>query len=90
MQRCMTCSSVMTPTETTCLACGTAIKTDDKKAKTARILKITTDIIFWTSVATGLAAVFFGIGPPWKGSAMVAVLVRILRSSAAQMVEKTD
>jgi len=80
----------MTPKETTCLACGTAIKVEDKKAKTARALKLITNIIFWTSVATGLAALFFGIGPPWKGSAMVAVLVRILRSSACQMVEKTN
>ena len=90
MQRCMTCSSVMTPKETTCLACGTPIRSDDKKAKTANILKLVTNIIFWTSVVTALASVFFGIGPPWKGSAMVAVLVRILRSSACQMVEKTN
>lgn len=90
MQRCMTCSAVMTPKETTCLACGSVIRTDDKKMKTARALKITTDIIFWVSVATGVVALFFGVGPPWKGSAMVAVLVRVLRSSAAQMVEKTD
>jgi len=90
MQRCRTCGSVMTPTETSCLACGTALKTDNKRAKTARVLKIIMEILFWTAVALGLSAIFFDIGPPWKGSALVALLVRVLASSASQMVEKTD
>jgi len=87
MQRCRACQSVMTPTETACLACGTEIKTDDRKAKTGRIINSVSLILFWAAAASGVAGLFMTDGPPVKASFLVAVLLLLLKSSAAEMVK---
>lgn len=77
----------MTPTETTCVVCGTPIKVDDRQKKIGRWICNISLGLFWASAASGVVGLFMEDGPPVKGSFLVAVLLLLLKSSATEMVK---
>lgn len=77
----------MTPTETSCLSCGTPLKVDDRKSKAGRIINRVILGLFWASAASGVVGMFMTDGPPAKASFLVAALMLLLKSSAAEMVK---
>ena len=87
MQRCLACQSVMTPTETTCVVCGTPIKVDNRQQKMGRAIKNISLGLFWAAAASGVVGLFMENGPPVKGSFLLALLLLLLRSSATEMVK---
>jgi len=87
MQRCRSCQAVMTPTETACLSCGTELNPVAKHATLAKFLNNVINVLFWTSAGCGVLGLFWADGPPWKPSFLVALLLRLLKSSAGEMMK---
>ena len=52
-----------------------------------RLINQITLALFWISAGMGVVGLFMTDGPPVKGSFLVAILLLLLKSSAAEMVK---
>ncbi|MEO8096494.1 MAG: hypothetical protein ABI811_02250 [Acidobacteriota bacterium] len=86
MQRCRQCEHTMTPTETVCISCGSAVQ--DNKPKSDAKTRFRTGIKFFMFGSAGLtlASLFVSVGPSFATCAAVTVVLFLAKSSAEEML----
>ncbi|HLW75898.1 MAG TPA: hypothetical protein VKS01_02915 [Bryobacteraceae bacterium] len=91
MTRCRECHSIMTPTETTCLFCGSVADKPTGKDKLGDGFRTVITILFFLSAALTVASLFLSnYTPPFTRCAIATVVLLIVRTSAGEMVERKN
>ena len=88
MNRCRECTSVMTKTETVCLACGSAADKSTTTDKMSGGFRTMLNILFISSCVLTVASLFFEFTPPFTKCAVSTLVLLIVKSSAGQMIER--
>ena len=85
----MQCSSTLKKTEEECYNCGSVVqKGDDPKVIFAQRFSSSINVIFIGCSAITVASLFLDFGPPFSHCASVTGVVGLVKSSAAQMLDK--
>jgi hypothetical protein len=86
MQRCRTCEATMTPTELTCISCGTPVPPDKPKFDArARLFGFIKYFMFACAAMTVLS-LFMNVGPSFMTCAIMTLVLGLVRSSADEMM----
>lgn len=88
MERCLDCNSLLTKEETVCVECGSAVP-DSQRKNPANWFSTVIKILFYLSLASMFAAIFFTDGPPLIMSVLLTcALLFAMRSSGDAVVAK--
>jgi hypothetical protein len=89
MRKCRDCNGTLKSDELQCFNCGAVVKTQDS-AQTAFGKRFSTflNVAFIASALLTVASLFFDFTPPFMRCLMLTFILLLIRSSAAQMMEK--
>jgi hypothetical protein len=88
MNRCRECNSVMTKEETECLACGSVLDQKSGIDHVGKGFATLLSMMFFASAAITVASLFFDATPPFSKCAVCTLVLLVVKSSAAQMLNK--
>jgi hypothetical protein len=90
MEKCLDCNSILTKQETSCYACGSAVKPRNPGVGMAGSLVRVINVILAVSGVLTLASLFFSFTPTFTKCGLATLILGIVKSSATQMAERPD
>jgi len=88
MEKCLDCNAILTKEEKICFTCGAPVRRKDEGAGVAGNLVRIINVLLVISGVLTLASIFFSFTPPFAKCAVATLILGIVKSSAAQMVER--
>lgn len=89
MEKCIECNSTLKKTETECWACGHAVAGAEPKNKMGgHFSTVITGLLYLSGIMT-IASLFFDATPPFSRCITATVVLFLVKSSMAQMLQKS-
>ena len=88
LDHCRDCNSTLKAGETVCWACGSAVAPKDATISLNRRFSGFINFLFIVSLVITIASLFTSLMPPFLRCAAVTAVLFLVKSSAAQMLDK--